>query len=69
VKKKESTEREYGSRVWFRKRITREKGRKDPVANYPLIASNGPKLMDEIQWLKTIHGTCSKQYLSPTPIH
>jgi hypothetical protein len=20
--------------------------------NYPLIASNGPKLMDEIQWLK-----------------
>jgi hypothetical protein len=28
-----------------------------PVANYPLIASNGPKLMDEIQWLKKIYGT------------
>jgi hypothetical protein len=28
-----------------------------PVANYPLIASNGPNLMDEIQWLKKIDGT------------
>jgi hypothetical protein len=56
--------KEYGSRVWFKKRRTKEKWRKErekerksnlpihPVANYPLIASNGPKLMDEIQWLK-----------------
>ena len=54
--------KEYGSRVCFRKRRMREKERKSnllvhPVANYPLIASNGPKLMDEIQWLKKIHDT------------